>query len=93
MLLRHCMGPSIVYSYQNKTLNNLYINFLFLPFSSTRSFNVYSANVGKPLKISIRKDTHGFISTDWFLEKVSSCYFYSLTRGQKEKKHDKGAFS
>lgn len=40
--------------------------------SSTRPFKVYSANVGRPLKISIRKDTQGFISTDWYLEKVSS---------------------
>ncbi|XP_022801157.1 uncharacterized protein LOC111338874 [Stylophora pistillata] len=37
---------------------------------STRQFNVYAANVGRPVRISIRKDTKGIFSTDWYLEKV-----------------------
>ncbi|CAH3136107.1 unnamed protein product [Pocillopora meandrina] len=37
---------------------------------STRQFNVYSADVGRPVRISIRKDTKGIFSTDWYLEKV-----------------------
>lgn len=47
----------------------------FILYFSTRPFNVYSTNIGNPTKISIRKDTKGLISTDWYLEKVIILYF------------------
>ena len=50
---------------------NLYF-FKQISLFSTRQFNVYSADVGRPVRISIRKDTKGIFSTDWYLEKVSS---------------------
>ncbi|XP_074608868.1 uncharacterized protein LOC141863292 [Acropora palmata] len=37
---------------------------------STASFNIYSTNIGTPLKIIIRKDTKGVFHTEWYLEKV-----------------------
>ena len=50
-------------------------NFFFFFRFSTMPFNIYSTNIGNPSKISIRKDTKGLISTDWFLEKVSGKSF------------------
>ena len=50
----------------------------FFDFSSRR-FHLYAPDIGNPTKLSVRKDTKGFISTDWFLEKVG--FILSIING------------